>query len=168
VSLTSAVELVCRTMQPLRGPAWHGGPTPVGALRGVGAEQARWHPPHGRQSIWRLALHIAYWKYTVRRHLEGGSIPRFPRSPANFPAVPAIANNAAWKADRDLLAEEHLKLVAAMNRLDSRLLDRRPPSGKRWTWGEMVIGVLVHDAYHTGQIQLLKRLWERRKASDAR
>lgn len=162
MSRTTAVDLVRRTIQPLRGRAWHGGPTPTGALRGVGAEQARWHAARGRQSIWRLALHIAYWKYTVRRHLEDGNIPRFPRSPANFPAIPTTATEAAWKADRDLLADEHRKLVAAMKRLDPRLLDRRPPGGKRWTWGEVLIGVLVHDAYHTGQIQLLKRLWEQR------
>jgi len=155
---TSAVELVRRTIHPLKGQAWHGGPTPVGALRGGSAAEARWSPPGGRQSIWRLSLHIAYWKYTVRRHLQGGDIPRFPRSPANFPALPANPDERAWKADRDLLAEEHRRLVAAMARLDSRLLDRRPPGARRWTWGEMVIGVLVHDAYHTGQIQMLKRL----------
>lgn len=33
------------------------------------------------------------------------------------------------------------------------------PGGKRWTRGEMILGVAQHDAYHTGQIQLLKRLW---------
>jgi uncharacterized damage-inducible protein DinB len=156
--ISSAVELVRRTIQPLRGQAWHGGPTPVGALRGVSAAEARWSPPSGRQSIWRLTLHIAYWKYAVRRHLEGGDIPRFRRSPANFPALPATPDERAWKADRDLLADEHRQLVAAMARLDPLVLDRRPPGAKRWTWGEMVIGVLVHDAYHTGQIQLLKRL----------
>ena len=26
----------------------------------------------------------------------------------------------------------------------------------------MVLGIAAHDAYHTGQIQLLKRLWEER------
>ena len=155
----AALELVRRTIQPLRGPAWHGGPTPVGALRGVTAAEARWSPPGGRQSIWRLALHIAYWKYTVRRHLEGGDVPRFPRSPANFPALPASPDERAWKADRDLLADEHGRLLAALARLDPARLGRRPPGGKKWTWGEMVIGVLVHDAYHTGQIQMLKRMW---------
>jgi hypothetical protein len=163
VSKTSAIDLVRRTIQPFKGSAWLGGPTPVGALRGVDPLQARWTPPGSRQSIWRLALHIAYWKYTVRRHLEGGDIARFPRSPANFPAIPVRPDEAAWKADRELLADEHQKLVAAMARLDPAKLDRRPPTGKRWTWGEMVMGVLVHDAYHTGQIQMLKRLWAGRK-----
>jgi hypothetical protein len=157
------LTLIRRTIQPRRGQAWHGGPTPVGALRGVTAAQARWTPPGGRQSIWRLTLHIAYWKYTVRRHLVGGSIPRFPRSPANFPALPARPDERAWKADRDLLAEEHRLLLRGLERLDPRVLRRRPPGAKRWTWEEMVIGVLLHDVYHTGQIQLLKRLWRKGK-----
>jgi hypothetical protein len=157
------LTLIRRTIQPRRGQAWHGGPTPVGALRGVTAAQARWTPPGGRQSIWRLTLHIAYWKYTVRRHLVGGSIPRFPRSPANFPALPARPDERAWKADRDLLAEEHRLLLRGLERLDPRVRRRRPPGAKRWTWEEMVIGVLLHDVYHTGQIQLLKRLWRKGK-----
>lgn len=158
-----AVALIRRTIQPLHGQAWHGGPPPVGALRGVTAAEARWAPPGGRQSIWRLTLHIAYWKYTVRRHLEGGDLPRFPRSPANFPALPARPDERAWKADRDLLADEHRRLVTALGRLNPALLGRRPPSGKKWTWGEMIIGVLLHDAYHTGQIQMLKRLYRGRQ-----
>lgn len=158
----SAVDLIRHTLEPSRGQAWHGGPTPLGALRGVDAAQARWSPNGGRQSIWRLTLHIAYWKYTVRRHLEAGTIPRFPRSPANFPALPADPSEAAWRADRALLSAEHQGLVAALSRLDPRQLHRRPPSAKRWTWGEMAIGILAHDAYHTGQIQLLKRLYRAR------
>lgn len=158
----SPIELIRQTLDPPHGQAWHGGPTPVGALRGVDARQARWSPNRGRQSIWRLTLHIAYWKYTIRRHLEAGDIPRFPRSPANFPALPADPGEAAWRADKALLAAEHTALVAALGRLDPQQLHLRPPSGKRWTWGEMAIGILAHDAYHTGQIQLLKRLYSLR------
>lgn len=155
------VRLIAHSIQPPHGAAWHGGPTPLGALRGVDARQARWVPPGGRQSIWRLTLHIAYWKYTIRRHIEGPGIPRFPRSPANFPAVPRRADEAAWKADRALLADEHRKLLAALRRIETRPLGRRPATSKRWTWGEMAIGILLHDAYHTGQIQQLKRLYHR-------
>ncbi len=118
----AAVELIGDTLAPARGQGWHGGPTPVGAVRGVSAAAAHWTPAPGRASIWGLTLHIAYWKYTIRRHLVCRLIPRFPRHPANFPVV-----------------------------------------GKRWTFGQMLIGVAMHDAYHTGQIQLLKRLWDSRR-----
>lgn len=159
----AAVDLIGETLAPLRGQAWHGGPTPVGALRGVSAAAARWVPAPGRASIWRLTLHIAYWKYTVRRHLVREPIPRFPRRPANFPAVPPRADDAAWRADRALLAEEHRLLTEAIAAFSPGELDQIPTAGKRWTFGQMLIGVAMHDAYHTGQLQLLKRLWDSRR-----
>jgi hypothetical protein len=149
--------LIAATIAP-RGTAWHGGPTPVGALRGVTARQAHWAPAPGRHSIWALALHLAYWNYAIRRHLTAGDIPRFPRAPANWPRVPATPDDRAWQADRRLLAQEHALLAEAIRRFRGSL-NRRPRTAKRWTFGEMIIGALAHDAYHTGQIQMLKRLW---------
>jgi uncharacterized damage-inducible protein DinB len=158
-----AVDLVRQAISPSRGRAWHGGPTPVGALRGVSATAAHWTPAPGRSSIWRLTLHIAYWKYTVRRHLVREPIPRFSRSPANFPAVPARADEAAWQADRALLAQEHRLLNEAIAAFAPGALGHIPAAAKKWTFGEMLIGVALHDAYHTGQIQMLKRLWAGRR-----
>jgi uncharacterized damage-inducible protein DinB len=152
------LALIARTLAPPQGRAWHGGPTPVGAVRGLTARQARWVPGPGRHSIWALTLHIAYWKYAVRRHLAAGPTPRFPRSPANWPAVPGRADEAAWRADRALLEEEHRRFQRAVSRFPEARLKQRPPGKRKWTYGELIIGVLAHDAYHTGQIQLLKRL----------
>jgi uncharacterized damage-inducible protein DinB len=129
----------------------------------VDAKLAHWIPAPGRASIWRLTLHIAYWKYAVRRRLVDGPLPRFPRTPANFPAVPTRADEALWQADRALLAEEHRLLNAVIADFDHRHLDRIPGGGKRWTYGETLIGIAMHDAYHTGQIQLLKRLGKSRR-----
>ena len=154
-----AVDLVRQALSPPKGQAWHGGPTPVGALRGVHAAEAHWVPAPGRSSIWRLTLHVAYWKYTIRRHLVTAPIPRFSRSPANFPRVPARADDAAWQADRALLAQEHRLLNEAIESFDGKRLGRIPVAGKKWTFGEMLIGIALHDAYHTGQIQMLKRMW---------
>jgi DinB superfamily len=154
-----AVDLIARTIRPARGRAWHGGVTPTGALRGVSAAEATWIPAPGRHSIWSLALHIAYWKYAVRRRLERGKIGGFPRSPANWPALPRSPDERSWKADRALVAHEDERLGAALRVFDPAKLHRRAPGGKRWSYGELIIGALAHDAYHTGQIQLLKRLW---------
>lgn len=152
------LDALLATLHPTRGQAWHGGPTPSGSLRGVTAAQARWKPGRGRHSIWELVLHIAYWNYAVRRHLEPVSA-RFPRAPANFPAVPARPDARAWAADRALLADEHARLVRAIRRFSPARWNRVPPEGKRWTFGEMIVGIAAHDVYHTGQIQLIKKLW---------
>jgi hypothetical protein len=160
---SSTMDLLLWNLQPPPGRRnWHGGPTPVGAVRGVTVEQAAWRPTPRRKSVWELALHIAYWKYTVRRHLAEEETPRFPRSPSNFPAQPEQPDAAAWARDVALLRSEHTALLSAMRRLHERRLGAIPATGKRWTYGELALGIAAHDAYHTGQIQLLKRLWEER------
>lgn len=155
------IEALLATLHPKRGAAWHGGPTPLTALRGVTAAQARWVPARRRHSIWALTLHIAYWDYAVRRRLEPDSPRDFPRSPANWPAVPEPASAKAWAEDRLLLKLQHDQLVQAVRRLPRTRWNHRPTGG-RWTYGETIVGIVAHDVYHTGQIQLLKRLWRSR------
>ena len=124
----------------------------------MSAAQARRRPARGRHSIWELALHIAYWDYAVRRRLSGGTGPRFPRSPANWPRLPKRADESAWAADRELLRDEQRALIAVIERFPSTRLDRRVARGKRYSFRDLMLGILVHDAYHAGQIQMLKRL----------
>lgn len=157
------IALLAEAIQPRSGrQGWHGGPTPIGALRGVTAEQARWKPAPRRKGIWVLTLHIAYWKYAVRRLLDGSERGAFPRRPSNWPEPPERPDERSWSADVALLRAEHERLVQAASALDPALLSRRPPTSRRWTYGELVVGIAMHDAYHTGQIQLLKRLWRER------
>jgi uncharacterized damage-inducible protein DinB len=156
----AAITLLAEAIQPRSGRGgWHGGPTPLGALRGVTAEQAAWRPGPRRKSIWGLALHIAYWNYAVRRLLVGSARSAFPRAPSNWPAPPDEPDQRAWTADVALLRAEHERLVEAVREVDPGALGRRPSGSKRWTYGELLVGIAMHDAYHTGQIQLLKRLW---------
>ncbi len=151
--------LLIEGIQPARGRhGWHGGATPLGAVRGLTVETALWRPAPGKKCIWELLLHIAYWKYAVRRRLEGGTAPRFPRSPANFPALPARPDQAAWDADRELLRVEHQRLLDVAAAIPAAKYGRRVQSGKRWSVGEMILGIAQHDAWHTGQIVMLKRL----------
>ncbi|CAN5298713.1 DinB family protein [soil metagenome] len=163
--MSAAIQkLLAENLQPSPGRrGWHGGPTPVGALRGVDARQASWRPGAGRKSVWELALHIAYWKYAVRRRLEGAQRRRrdelFARSPSNWPAIPAVVNAATWAEDVRLLRDEHARLVEVVRRVPAGWLDRKPPGGRQWTYGELIVGIAQHDAYHTGQIQVVKRLW---------
>lgn len=145
-------------LEPLPGrPAWAGGATVLGCLRGVSAEQAAWKPTEDRKSIWELALHVAYWKYAVSRKLQDSPKGGFPRSPSNWPRMPDPADEAAWKRDRALLRNEHRKLVEVVGEFDPGRLDE---AGTRaYRYADLVYGIAMHDTYHVGQIQLMKRLY---------
>jgi len=160
--MDTVIRLIADTIQPPRGMAWHWGPTPAGALRNVDAKAARWRPRPGRHTIWELALHCAYWNYAVRRRLLGTRGPRFPRSPANWPDMPRVKSESAWNADRALVAEQQDLLVETIRVFPVGKMGRSVGSKKRWTYGETLIGIAMHDAYHAGQIQLMKRLWRAR------
>lgn len=140
------------------GPAWHG-PSVKGALRGVSAAQAARAPGPGRNSIWEIVLHVAYARHRIVGRLSPGVRARFPRAlrKAWWPRLPAERDERAWKADLALLDASERALRDAVARAPLRLLAERRP-GRRHTRGEEVLGVAFHDAYHAGQISLVRRL----------
>jgi hypothetical protein len=135
---------------------WHG-TTLRGALRGLTATEALWRPARGRHNIWELTVHAAYWKYAVRRRLDGAAVGSFTRKPSNWPTVPGTPDTAAWKSDIRLLEEEHRILRETIRTLPPGKLEERSPQGV-WTNAEEIHGIAAHDLYHTGQIQLIKKL----------
>ena len=130
---------------------WHG-PNLRQSLKGISAKQAAWRPAPGRHNIWELALHSAYWKYAVRRRVEGGKRGSFILKGSNFFTRPekGRATEAAWRADLALLEREHEKLEGAIRRV------LKTPRAKKLL--PTLYGVAFHDIYHAGQIRLLRRL----------
>jgi uncharacterized damage-inducible protein DinB len=137
--------------------SWHG-TNLRGSLRGVSAGEASWRPAAGRHNIWELAVHAAYWKYSVLRRLRGGERGGFPVKGSNwFRRSEGGPDEKAWKEDLALLGRMHRELREAVAGLSDEALDRTP-SGSKTRLDDLISGVTFHDIYHAGQIQLLKRL----------
>jgi hypothetical protein len=133
---------------------WHG-PNLKQSIKGVSAKQAAWRPAPGRHNIWEVMLHAAYWKYAVRRRIEGGKRGSFVLEGSNFFSrpEPGKLSEAAWKADKKLLEQEQQVLRVTMTKA---LRTARGATELR-----QLYGVAFHDVYHAGQIRLLRRLMER-------
>lgn len=138
--------------------SWHG-TNLRGAVRRVNVATAAWRPAPERHNTWELAVHCAYWKYAVWRRVTGEKRGSFALGGSNWFArpCPGEATEAAWKADRQLLVDQHRRLREAVAALAPRDLDRRVP-GSPFPLGRVIQGAAAHDLYHAGQIQLLKRL----------
>ena len=130
---------------------WHG-PNLRQSLQGVSAGEAAWRPARGRHNIWELAIHSAYWKYAVRRRVEGGKRGSFTLKGSNFFTRPekGKATEAAWRADLALLETQHQALEDAIRRV------LKTPRAKKLF--PALYGIAFHDIYHAGQIRLLRRL----------
>ena len=140
-------------------PTWHG-PNLRASVARVKAREALWRPGAKRHNIWELALHSAYWKYTVRRRLLGEQRGSFALKGSNWFPSPAKAGKKEWRAVRTLIAEEHRKLRAAVAKVLPGTLHKKM-AGSKWTAAQSISGVAMHDVYHAGQIQLLKRLMKK-------
>ncbi len=152
---TAELELLLDNLdRAYRGRSWHG--TALrGTLRGLEPAMALWRPAPGRNCIWDLLLHAAYWKYVVRRNLTGERRGAFPRAGSNFPNLPKPADARALRADIALLDEQHERLRSAVAELAPAQLAQRRGS---WRVRDIVFGAAAHDLYHAGQINLQKRL----------
>ncbi|HTP69862.1 MAG TPA: DinB family protein [Dongiaceae bacterium] len=130
---------------------WHG-PNLLQSLKGVTARQAAWRPTRGSHNIWELTLHSAYWKYAVRRRLEGSKRGSFVLKGSNFFVRPekGKASESDWRFDQEILDTEHWAMIDTIRKiLESPLSDKHR---------KMIYGVAFHDVYHAGQIRLLRRL----------
>jgi hypothetical protein len=78
--------------------------------------------------------------------------------------VPATADAQAWASDAALLRTEHERLLSVVAAVPTSRYGAIPRGAKIWTYGELILGIAQHDAYHSGQIQMLKRLWKVRLA----
>jgi len=149
-------QLVVQLDQAFDRKSWHG-TNLRGSLRRVTPMQAAWRPSRGRHNIWELAVHAAYWKYAVWRRLAGEARGSFPLKGSNWFARPDRLDESAWRADLDLLGRMHRQLRDAVTRLPAGSLGRIA-AGSTVTTFDLVAGVIAHDVYHAGQIQLLKKL----------
>jgi uncharacterized damage-inducible protein DinB len=136
--------------------SWHG-PNLRGAIRGLSHVEAARRPAKGRHSVWELAVHCAYWKYTVRRRITGEKRGSFPLEGSNWFARDVKDGAAQWKADVALLDEIHRSLRTEVERFPERRWGEKV-KGSRWTYRDIVAGVAAHDLYHAGQMRLVKVL----------
>ncbi|MFN8667961.1 MAG: DinB family protein [Gemmatimonadaceae bacterium] len=163
-SIPSRAALVRMLDEAFHGPAWHGPAVKV-ALRRVDADTALWRPGPGRPNVWEQALHIALGKHIVAQRLDPSTRRHFPvkRTSSWWAPAPSLDDAAArakaWAHDLALLDRCHDDLIATLRRVPLRRLgERQGPRGV--TLGQQVAGMVMHDAYHAGQVALVLRLAE--------
>jgi hypothetical protein len=141
--------------------SWHG-PNLRSSIRGVSASLAAQRPGKGRHNIWEQVLHAAYWKYVVHRRLTGEKRGSFVLNGSNWFERPITGDTSenAWKRDIALLEQAHHTLRATIASLPPASLHKPLPGtrDRRLTPARLITGIAMHDVYHAGQINLIKRL----------
>ena len=151
------IELLLRLIdESYEKKAWHG-PNLRGSIRGLSSDEAAWRTDSKRHNIWEIVVHAAYWKYIVRRRLTGEKRGSFPIKGSNWFRRPQSKSDSAWIDDIHLLDEVHRSMRDVIEEMSSKNLETIP-TGSNVSNVQMISGIASHDVYHTGQIQILKRL----------
>lgn len=138
---------------------WHGASL-KDILESVTPEKVFFKPGINTHSIIELTLHINSWMEEVLNRFEG-SIPSIPVS-GDWP-VPENETPEFWETVKQRVYDNTNKLISVIDNFpDSKLTElvsgeRNAALGTGFSFHGMIIGLLQHNAYHAGQISILKK-----------
>ena len=148
-----SARLADQLERSLRGGAWHG-PALLQAIEGVDAAAATARPVPGAHSIAEILWHAAFWLDATRQRIAGpAAAPQAPES--DWPRDQGDRDER-WRAARAWIEEAHRGLHATVLALPDERLDD-PVVGSDPTVRGLLLGVLQHNAYHAGQLVLLRK-----------
>ncbi|MCC6428782.1 MAG: DinB family protein [Phycisphaerales bacterium] len=114
------------------------------SLDGLTAEQAAWSPAPGRHSIWKLALHMIFWRHSwIRRAATGIKPTDAEIARDNFPEI-TNPSEASWAATRRVFEDTQKQIAEILKKPDPAC--------------EPLMQFLPHDCYHFGQINYLRAM----------
>ncbi|PJN57257.1 hypothetical protein PAEVO_39910 [Paenibacillus sp. GM2FR] len=119
------------------------------ALKDVTVEQALWKPEgQAANSIWENVQHLLYYKQRLLARLEGTPLPD-----------EGIGNDEtflihdpseeAWNMAREQIQDVHGALRHKFEEMPEAEIIESP---------QRILSLIMHDAYHTGQIVFLRKL----------
>jgi uncharacterized damage-inducible protein DinB len=132
---------------------------PVGVIEGLSAEDAERRPPNAPHSIAEIVAHMAFWQEWFDRRAQGTGGPMAGHAAEGWPPI----EPGSWPALRERFVSG-LERLAALGASAGRPLDppvEYPPLA-RYTVGDALVHVAMHNAHHLGQVVLLRQqmgLW---------
>lgn len=128
------------------------------ALEGVTAEQASWRPPGADNSIWEIVSHLNFYNYAYLERFKGVDY-QYPVDDNDATFVAAEnANDEAWAVEvvqLDANMTEFRELIAAA---DESKFEQPVSADNLAKWKTLISNINAHNAYHGGQILLLRKL----------
>jgi uncharacterized damage-inducible protein DinB len=109
---------------------------------------------HGLNSIWQITKHLIEWRKANMKRASG-IIQHAPSH--NFIYAIVDTSDKAWNKLKSDFDKVHLEFIDWLHNYNTNSFDKIYEPNQH-TYYEHIQGVLQHDAYHLGQIVILKRL----------
>jgi uncharacterized damage-inducible protein DinB len=126
----------------------------VGALQGITAGGAAKRLLQNSNSIWEITNHLISWRLNVLERVNGKIITT---PDDNYFEIITDHSEKAWAETLHRLQNTQQQWLAFLNKSDTAGFEKLYPANSM-TYYEHIQGIIQHDAYHLGQIVLLKKL----------
>lgn len=125
-------------------------------IDGVTAEQAAWKPKDSDNSIWETLSHLTYYINAYLQRFKGIDY-QYDVTSNDETFTSGDRSEAAWKVEIgkfDAVMTEWRDLIEASDE------DKfsQPAANDQGTWAELIANINAHNAYHGGQILLIRKL----------
>ncbi len=138
-------------------------PPYMDALDGVDAGLANWRPEGASaNTIWETVTHVTHFKERLWFRLQGQADQQISSNDDTF--IVRGTSEQDWQDTIARLFHIHRELQRALENLDEGDLDKPLPTEPI---GAQFWDLIVHDAYHTGQIIFIRKLkgaWPARRS----
>lgn len=129
------------------------------SLEGITAEEAAWSPAGSDKSVWKLLTHLNYYNDSWLTRFRGGE----------FVHAEGMTNDDTFVVpdvpDEAMLVAEIARMETIMNgwREELRTADEAKfaaavSAGNDSPWHSIISDINTHNAYHAGQVLLLRKL----------
>jgi uncharacterized damage-inducible protein DinB len=128
--------------------------TIVGTLKNVNSGQAFSRPIANLNTIWEIVNHLISWRETVLKRMKG-EIVEEPEK--NF--FETVKNNSedAWSSTLKRFEESQQMWMEFLSKFNNQDMGKFYVQSK-YTYYDMIHGILQHDTYHLGQVVMLKKI----------
>ncbi|MEJ8548104.1 DinB family protein [Brevibacillus borstelensis] len=136
------------------------------ALAGLTAAEASWRPPgEAANTIWENLSHLLYYKERLLSRLRGTEqTASASTNDDTFIPSGGSEDEEAWQADVKRMETLHAEIRDVLAAIPETSFDQPSPVK---TLGVSVFSIIMHDAFHTGQIVQIRKLqgsWPARRS----
>lgn len=143
--------LVDQLRTTFNGDSWHG-PNLVKTLDGIDLYDAGTRYLADRHTIWELTNHITYWLDEVYKSVK--DVTALNHEGNDWPEMGTT--EAEWTQSLSRVEEVVNMLIDELVSWTNEGL-ARPVPGSNFTFKQMLHGLIHHNLYHSGQINILKK-----------
>lgn len=127
------------------------------AINGLAVEQASWKPDGSVNCIWETLSHLTYYNNAYLQRLNGIDY-QYDVNNNDETFSTGEYTEEHWQTDVRHFDDVMNRLRNAISAVDESKLSEQVSSENTRTWARLISDINTHNAYHAGQIVLLRKL----------